>query len=135
MPSIVFEDAVCEECFIYVFVVFTFCIFCYCFYEGFIPKIILVNWFLLFICMSYLLKVFRFDTGILRNSYAVLLLKTLSRLPQNIAFYGCFCFTRLLAVFSVSGICNYDLLNVNRSVAESCSPLGFNCAFSWLWAN
>ena len=42
------------------------CCFCYCFYDGFIPKIILVILFLLFICISYLLKVFRFDTGILR---------------------------------------------------------------------
>ena len=28
-----------------VFGVFTFSVFCYCFYEGFIPKIILVSWF------------------------------------------------------------------------------------------
>ena len=53
-----------------VFGVFTFSVFCYCFYEGFIPKIILVSWFLLFICISSLLKVFRFDTRILRDSYA-----------------------------------------------------------------
>ena len=62
----VFQDAVCEECFIYVFGVFTFSVFCYCFYEGFIRKIILVSWFLLFICISFLLKIFRFDTGIFR---------------------------------------------------------------------
>ena len=37
-----------------------------------------------FICISYYLKVF--DTGILRDSYAVPLLKTLSTLPQSIAF-------------------------------------------------
>ena len=41
--GVVFQDAVCEECFIYVFVVFTFSVFCYCFYEGFIPTIILVS--------------------------------------------------------------------------------------------
>ena len=69
----------------YVFGVSNFC-FCYCFYEGFIHKIILVSQFLPFICISYLLKVFKFDTGILRDSCAVPLLKTLSRLPQSIAF-------------------------------------------------
>ena len=65
--GVLFQDAVCEECFIYLF---TFSVFCYCFYESFIPKIILVSWFLLFICISSLLKVFRFDTRILRDSYA-----------------------------------------------------------------
>ena len=90
--GVVFQDAVCEECFIYVFGVFTFSVFCYCFYEGFIPKIILVSWFLLFVCISHLLKVFRFDTGILRDSCAALLLKTLSRLPQSVAFCAWFPF-------------------------------------------
>ena len=47
---------------------------------------ILVSQFLPFICISYLLKVFKFDTGILRDSCAVHLLKTFIRLPQNIAF-------------------------------------------------
>ena len=70
---------------VYVFGVFTFS-FCYSFYEGFIHKIILVSLFLPFICISYPLKVFKFDTGILRDSCAVPLLKTLSRLPQSIAF-------------------------------------------------
>ena len=70
---------------VYVFSVFTFS-FCYCFYEGFIHKIIVVSRFLPFICISYPLKVFKFGTGILLNSYAVPLLKTLSRLPQSIAF-------------------------------------------------
>ena len=69
----------------YVFGVSTFS-FCYCFYEGFIHKIILVSRFLPFICISNLLKVFKFDTGILSDSCALPLLKTLSRLPQNIAF-------------------------------------------------
>ena len=64
---------------------FTFS-FCYCFYEGFIQKVILVSRFLPFICISYPLKVFKFDTGILRDSCAVPLLKTLSRLPQSTAF-------------------------------------------------
>ena len=50
--GVVFQDVVCEECLVYVFGVFTFSVFCYCFYEGFIPKIILVSWLLLFICVS-----------------------------------------------------------------------------------
>ena len=83
---VVFQDVVCEECFIYIFGVFTFSVFCYYFYEGFIPKVILVNWFLLFICISYLLKVFRFDTGILPDSCAVLLLKPLSWLSPDFHF-------------------------------------------------
>ena len=67
---------------VYVFGAFTFS-FCYCFYEGFIHKVI---GFLPFICISYPLKVFKFDTGILSDSCAVSLLKTWSRLPQSIAF-------------------------------------------------
>ena len=70
---------------VYVFVVFTFS-FCYCFYEGFILTIILVNQFLPFIYISCALKVLKFDTGILRNLCDVPLLKSLSRLPQSIAF-------------------------------------------------
>ena len=74
---------------VYVFGVFTFS-FSYCFYEGFIHKIIPVSRFLPFICIKicikYLLKVFKFDTGILCDSYAVPLLRTFSRLPQCIAF-------------------------------------------------
>ena len=69
----------------YVFGVFTFS-FCYSFYEGLINKIILVSLFLPFICISYPFRVFKFDTGILRDSCAVPLLNTLSRLPQSIAF-------------------------------------------------
>ena len=81
----VFQDAVCEEC----FSISLRCLylqFLLLFYKGFIHKIILVSQFLPFICISYPLKVFKFDTGILRNSCAVPLLKTLSRLPQSIAF-------------------------------------------------
>ena len=59
--GVVFQDAVCEEC----FSVFTFSS-CYCFYDGFIHKIILVSRFLPFLCISYPLKVFKFDTGNLR---------------------------------------------------------------------
>ena len=62
---------------VYVFGVFNFS-FCYSFYEGFIHKIILVSLFLPFICISYPLKVFKFDTGFLRDSCAVPLLKTLT---------------------------------------------------------
>ena len=46
-----------------------------------------LNLFLPFICMSCPLKVFKFDAGILRDSCAVSLLKTLSRLPQSVAFF------------------------------------------------
>ena len=70
---------------VYVFGVFTFS-FCYRFYEGYIHKIILVSPSLPFICLSYPLKVFKFNTGILRDSCAVPFLKTLSRLPQSIVF-------------------------------------------------
>ena len=70
---------------VYVFGVFTVS-FCYSFYEGFIHKIIVVSLLLPFICISYSLKVCKFNTGILRDSCAVLLLKTLSRLPQSMAF-------------------------------------------------
>ena len=70
---------------VYVLGVFTFS-FCYCFYEGFIHKIILGSRFLSFICISYPLKVFKFNTGILRDSCAVPLLKPLRRLPQSTAF-------------------------------------------------
>ena len=70
---------------VYVSGVFTVS-FCYSFYEGFIHKIIVISLFLPFICISYSLKVFEFNTGILRDSCPVLLLKTLSRLPQSMAF-------------------------------------------------
>ena len=70
---------------VYVFGIFTFS-FCYSFYQGFIHKIILLSLFLPFICISYPFKVFKFDTGILRYSCAVPLLKTLSRLAQSIAY-------------------------------------------------
>ena len=68
-----------------IFSVFTFSL-CYCLYEGFIHKIILVNRFLPFISNSSLLKVFKFDTGIIRDSCPVPLLKFLSRLLQSVAF-------------------------------------------------
>ena len=70
---------------VYAFGVFTFS-FNYSFYEGFIHKIILVSLSLPFICISYSLRVFKFDTSILHDSCAVPLLKILSRLPQNVAF-------------------------------------------------
>ena len=78
--GVVFQDAACEECFSYVFGVFTLGVF-YCFYESFIHKIILVIQLLPLICISYPLKVFKFVIGILRNSCAVPLLETLNRLP------------------------------------------------------
>ena len=70
---------------VYVFGVFTFS-FYYFFYEGFVHEVILVSLFLPFICISYPIKVFEFDTGILRDSCTVPLLKTLRRLPQSTAF-------------------------------------------------
>ena len=75
--GIVFQDAICEEC-------FSICL--RCLYERFIHKIILLSQFLPFTCISYPFKVFKFDTGILRDLCAVPLLTTLSRLPQSIAF-------------------------------------------------
>ena len=66
---------------VYVFGVFTFS-FCYCFYEGFIHKIILVSRFLPFNCIGYPFKAFEN----LRDSSALLLLKISSRLSQSIAF-------------------------------------------------
>ena len=85
LTELFFKMKFLKNVLVYVFGVFTFS-FCYCFYEGFIHKIILVSRFLPFICISYPLKVFKFDTGILRDSCAVPLLKTLSRLPQSITF-------------------------------------------------
>ena len=86
--GVVFQDAVCEDFSLwrlYVLVnvsgVFTFS-FSYCFYDGFI----LFYFFLLFLSAICLLKVFRFDTAILRDPCAVLLLKTLWKLPQGVAF-------------------------------------------------
>ena len=103
---------------VHVFGVFTFS-FCYCFYEGFIHKIILVSRFLSFICISYLLKVFKFDTGILRDSCAVPLLKTLSRLPQSMGFlclvlflmFACNSFPFLAFVTMIYGTSTEVLLN------------------------
>ena len=114
---------------VYVFGVFTFS-FCYSFYEGFIHKIILVSLFLSFICIRYPLKVFKFDTGILCDSCALPLLKTLSRLQQSIAF--------LCLILFLIFVCNNSpfrafvtmiLLDVNRNVAESCCSTGFSCVF------
>ena len=79
-------------------------------------------------------QVFRFDTGILHDSCAVFLLKTLSRLSQCSFFMPDFV-SHLCLQFSVSRISNKDLLNVNRGVAESCCSTVFSCAFSWFWAN
>ena len=44
------------------------------FYESFIPKIVLASGYFLFICISYLPKVFGSDSRILHDSYAVPLL-------------------------------------------------------------
>ena len=119
--GVAFQDTVWEECFSICLQCLYLQCFCYCFYEGFIPKIVLVSGFLLFICISYLLKVFKFDTGILPDSCVVLLLKTLSRLPQSIDLYVLFYFCLLL--FPLLLVCSNDLLSVNRSAAEFVAPL------------
>ena len=79
-----FEDALYEECFSIRLLCLHLYLFYY-FYEIFIYKTILVSPFLLFICVYYPLKVFKFDTGILRYWCAVPFLKTLRKLPQSIA--------------------------------------------------
>ena len=110
---------------VYIFGLFTFS-FCYCFYEGITPKIILVSQFLPSICISYLLKVFRFDTGILRNSCALT-----ENFEQTTTECSCFILDSVshtcLQYLFVLHIYNNDLLNVNRSGAESCCSLGFSC--------
>ena len=40
-----------------------------------------------------------------------------------------------LQTFPVSLIVYNDLLNVNRSVAESCCSTGFSCLLPWPWAH
>ena len=52
--------------------------------------------------MSYALKVFKFNSDIVRDLCEVLLLKTLSRLPQSIAF--------LCLIFFLMFACNNFLL-------------------------
>ena len=111
---------------IYVFSTFNFRAFCYRFYEGFIPKIILVSWFY-FLFVSVIYSKSRFDTWIFRDSFAMPLLKTLSRLPQSVAFYAWFCFTRLPANFPfrafVTMICRAStevLLNLTLGWIQLC---------------
>ena len=65
-----FKMQLVKNVLVYVFGVFTFNFCCWVF----IHKIIQVSRFLLFICISYPLKVFKFDTGILCDSCAVPLL-------------------------------------------------------------
>ena len=112
--------------------------FCYCFYEGFIPKIIPVSWFLLFICISYQLKVFGFDTGILRNSCSVLLLKTFSSLPQSVAFMPGFVSHVCLQYFPfrafVTMICwtsTEVLLNLVAPLDSAVLSLDFEISIFW----
>ena len=82
---------------VYVFGVFTFS-FSYCFYEGFIHKIILVSQFLPFICISYPLKVFKLGTGILRDSCAVPEKNFDQTTTEYSFFYVWFCFSCFLAI-------------------------------------
>ena len=85
LTDLFFKMQFVKKVLVYVFGVFTFS-FCYSLYEDFIHKIILISQFLPFICIRYRLKVFKFDTGILRDSCAVPLPITLSRPPQCIVF-------------------------------------------------
>ena len=94
--------------------------FCFCFYESFIHKIILVSRFLSFICMSYALKVFKFNAEIVRDLYAVSLLKTLSRLPQSIAFL-CLIFF-LMFVFNNFPLCAFVIMIYWTSKEVSAVP-------------
>ena len=135
---------------VYVFGVFTFS-FCYCFYEGFIDKFTAVGRFLPFICISYPLKDFKFDTRILRDSYTIPLLKPLSRLPQGIVFYVWFCFSCLLAIifflltlsksmfFELAVLIPlllYLIRSVSAEVSLNCiSCIRFRCSFFWPWEN
>ena len=118
---------------VYVFCVFTFS-FCYCYCEGFIHKIILVSQVLPFICVSYLIKVFKLDAEILRDSCAVPLLKTLSRLPQSIAFlclvlflmFACNDFPHSIYVFLLltlreSMVHGFDSISIAQFPAMICS--------------
>ena len=93
--------------------------FCYCFYKGFIHKIILVSRFLPFVCISYPLKVFKFDTGILLDSCAV---KNLSRLPQSIAFL---CLTSMFACnnFLFRAFVTMIYLNLTEVLLNLAAPL------------
>ena len=126
---------------------------------------ILVSQFLPFICISYLLKVFKFDTGTLRDSCAVHLLKTFIRLPQNIAFLCLILFlvfafnnfpfrafvtmiywtsTEVLlnlvapvdsAVSFVDSVL-YLIHSVSAEVSLNCiSRIRFRCCFFWPWQN
>ena len=126
---------------VYVFGVFTFS-FCYSVYEGFIHKIILVSLFLPFICISYPLKVFKFDSWTLRDSCAVPVLNTLSRLPQSIAFLR-------LILFPMFACNNYPIrafatmiywtsteVLLNLFAPLNCiSRTRFSCSFFWRWKN
>ena len=135
MTDFFFKMQFVKNVLVYVFGIFAFS-FCYSFYDGFIHKIILVSSFLPFICISYILKVFKLDTGILRDSCTVSLLKTLSRTPQSITFWC----LRLFLMFACNKypFCAFVTMIYWTSTevfAEPCCSTGFTCAFFWLWAN
>ena len=81
LMELFFKMQFVENILVYAIGVFTTSFFCYCFYEAVVPKIFLMSVFLLFIFISYPLKIFRFDNGIPCYLGVVPLLKTLSRLP------------------------------------------------------
>ena len=112
---------------VYIFGAFTLSAFITGFFWGGLSLSFLAKGVLLFICISYLLKVFDFDTGILCDSCTVSLLKTLSRLPEYSYFIPDFISHVCLQSFHVSHLYNKDLLNINRNV--SCCCTGFSCAF------
>ena len=80
----------------------------------FIPNIILVS-------LNYLLKVFGFDPWILRDSCTFLLLKTLSWLPQSVAFYGWFPFHAFVTMICWAS--TEVLLNLIPRLIELCFHL------------
>ena len=57
----------------------------------------------------------------------------MSKQPKSIAILQ-LNFVSLVCLLSVF-VCNNDLLNINRNVAESCCSTGFSYAFSWLRVN
>ena len=133
----------------YVFGVFTFS-FCYCFHEGFILKIILVSRFLPFSCITYLLKVFKSDTGIFHHSCAVPLLKWFMCSVFTGRQHKCcwilllhwiqFCLLWTLSksmFFELPGLVPlvlYLIRSVSAEVSlDYISGIRFRCSFFWLW--
>ena len=90
----------------------------YGFYEGFIPKIVLVSGCLLFIYISNLLKVLGSDTEIPRYLCQCPYLKLLADYHKQSMTILC------LILFLLSA-CN-NLVSVNRNLTESYYSTGFS---------